>query len=94
LGDVIRGIEAAEATGAAVFHAGTVRRPDGTLVTSGGRVLGVTASGPTLETAIGAAYEAVSNIHFDGMHYRHDIGARGLKRWEAAGMRGSQSTNA
>jgi phosphoribosylamine---glycine ligase len=51
-------------------------------VTSGGRVLGVTASGSTLDLAISKTYEQVRNIHFDGMHYRKDIGKKGLKRWD------------
>lgn len=78
-GDEITGISAAESTGACVFHAGT-KTIGGRLVTNGGRVLGVTASGNTLHTAIDGAYAAVSRIHFDGMHYRRDIGAKGLKR--------------
>jgi phosphoribosylamine--glycine ligase len=81
LGDVIHGVEAAERTGATIFHAGAAKKSDGTLVTSGGRVLGVTASGPTLEAAIDSAYRAASSIHFEGMHYRRDIGAKGLRRW-------------
>ena len=80
-GDAISGIEAAEATGATVFHAGT-KLTDGALVTSGGRVLGVTHSGPTLQQAIDNVYAAVDRIHFDGMQLRRDIGAKGLKRWE------------
>ncbi|HSW48939.1 MAG TPA: phosphoribosylamine--glycine ligase, partial [Bryobacteraceae bacterium] len=79
-GDVISGIEEAEATGAAVFHAGTKLTPEG-LVTSGGRVLGVTASGPDLPTAIERSYQAVGKIQFRGMHYRRDIGRKGLTRW-------------
>ncbi len=79
-GDVITGIAAAEATGASVFHAGTAMRK-GQLVTNGGRVLGVTHSGPTLQAAIDNAYAACAHIHFDGMQIRHDIGAKGLKRW-------------
>jgi len=55
----------------------------GRLETAGGRVLGVTASGGDLESAITAAYEAVSHIHFDGMHYRRDIGQKGLRRMRA-----------
>ena len=43
-------------------------------------MLGVTASGPDLASAIANAYAAVEKIHFDGMHYRHDIGSKGLKR--------------
>ncbi len=65
---------------AQVFHAGTKLGPRG-LETSGGRVLGVTASGADLALAIGNTYEAVKSIHFDGMHYRRDIGKKGLKRW-------------
>jgi len=72
----IRGIDAAEArTGVHVFHAGTARR-DGTLVTAGGRVLGVTAVAETLEAAIDAAYGGVLEISFERMHYRRDIGRR------------------
>ena len=63
-----------------MFHAGTGIGPRG-LETSGGRVLGVTASGPDLAAAIANAYAGVGKIHFDGMHYRHDIGSKGLKRW-------------
>jgi phosphoribosylamine---glycine ligase len=79
-GDVITGIGEAEATGATVFHAGTKKDGDH-LVTNGGRVLGVTAGGPTLQAAIQNAYAAVEKIHFDGMQYRKDIGQKGLKRW-------------
>src|SRR5579883_2155432 len=76
-GDAITGIETC---GAQVFHAGTKRTERG-LETSGGRVLGVTASGSDLPGAIANAYAAVGKIHFDGMHYRRDIGRKGLKRW-------------
>jgi phosphoribosylamine-glycine ligase len=69
----------AEAKGATVFHAGT-RTLHGRLETSGGRVLGVTASGADLKAAIAAAYEGVRHIEFDGMHYRRDIASKGLKR--------------
>lgn len=79
-GDLITGIEAAEAAGAVVFHAGTKSSPEG-LVTSGGRVLGVTHSGGTLPEAIRNVYEAVKLIRFDGMQLRHDIGRKGLARW-------------
>ena len=51
------------------------------LKTVGGRVLGVTAAGETLLAAIHAAYGGVSEIHFQGMHFRKDIGQKGLKRW-------------
>ncbi|MBV8810965.1 MAG: phosphoribosylamine--glycine ligase [Acidobacteriaceae bacterium] len=79
-GDPITGIEEAEAAGATIFQAGT-KRVDGRLVTSGGRVLGVTAAGDTLPSAIAHAYDAVQNIHFEGMHYRTDIGQKGVRRW-------------
>jgi phosphoribosylamine--glycine ligase len=65
---------------AEVFHAGTKIGERG-LETSGGRVLGVTASGPDLAAAVRNAYEGVGKIHFDGMHYRRDIAEKGLKRW-------------
>jgi phosphoribosylamine--glycine ligase len=58
----------------AVFHAGTRRGADGRLVTAGGRVLGVTATGNTLEEARLKAYANVERIHFEGAHYRRDIG--------------------
>jgi phosphoribosylamine---glycine ligase len=77
-GRLITGIEAAEATGAAVFHAGTRQSPAG-LETAGGRVLGVTASGANLKEAIAGAYRAAEQIRFQGMHYRKDIGAKGLR---------------
>jgi phosphoribosylamine--glycine ligase len=69
-----------EQSAAQVFHAGTRMGPKG-LETSGGRVLGVTASGRDLAAAIRTAYAGVEKIHFDGMHYRRDIGSKGLKRW-------------
>jgi len=80
VGKRISGIEEAEKTeGVKVFHAGTTRR-DGEFYTSGGRVLGVTARGASLQTAVERAYEAVGKIHFDGAHYRKDIAARALKK--------------
>jgi phosphoribosylamine--glycine ligase len=60
-----------------IFHSGTARHGD-TILTDGGRVLGVTAVGEDLAEASLAAYEAVNKIHFEGMHYRRDIGAKGL----------------
>jgi phosphoribosylamine--glycine ligase/phosphoribosylformylglycinamidine cyclo-ligase len=62
-----------------VFHAGTKRDADH-LVNAGGRVLGVTCWDSDLRKAINRAYEAVSHISFDGMHFRHDIGQKALKR--------------
>jgi phosphoribosylamine---glycine ligase len=82
-GDLISGIEQAEAQGATVFHAGTRATSRG-VETSGGRVLGVTASAATLDAAIARAYAGVGQIHFDGMHFRTDIGGKGLKRWPRA----------
>lgn len=82
-GKQIHGIADAEATGAAVFHAGTRQGPAG-LETAGGRVLGVTASGTDLATAIDNTYAAARFVHFDGMHYRTDIGRKGLKRYNLA----------
>jgi phosphoribosylamine--glycine ligase len=77
-GDVIHGVAEAEATGAVVFQAGT-RVGQGGVETSGGRVLGVTTRGVDLRAAIGNAYASVMKIHFHGMHYRTDIGAKGLQ---------------
>jgi len=77
-GDAITGLD--QIRDATVFHAGT-RIDNDVLVTSGGRVLGVTASGATLEAAIDNTYAELRKVHFDGMHYRTDIGRKGLKRW-------------
>jgi len=76
----ITGIEQAEALGATVFHAGT-KLGAGSLLTAGGRVLGVTASGDDLASAIQQTYQAVGKIRFDGVQYRRDIGQKGLRRW-------------
>jgi phosphoribosylamine--glycine ligase len=81
-GDAIGGIDEAEALGATVFQAGTRMGGQG-LETAGGRVLGVTASGPSLAGAIENDYRAVAKVHFEGMHFRRDIGQKGLKRWAA-----------
>ncbi len=69
----IDGLDEAEQT-AVVFHAGTKRDEDGTIRTSGGRVLGVTAVGETLDAAIDGAYAAAGHISFQDMHFRADIG--------------------
>ena len=71
-----------------MFQAGT-KLNGNTLRTAGGRVLGVTASGTTLQTAIENVYAAVREIRFDGMQYRKDIGAKGLKRWSRIGTVGT-----
>ena len=77
-GDAINGLD--HLANATVFHAGT-KVVNNVLTTSSGRVLGVTTRGATLQAAIGNTYAAVADIHFDGMHYRKDIGQKGLKRW-------------
>lgn len=64
--------------GATVYHAGTARGADGALVTSGGRVLGVTAVADDLPGALAAAYKAADRIAFDGLYRRSDIGQRAL----------------
>jgi phosphoribosylamine--glycine ligase len=61
-----------------VFHAGTATGPGGSVVTAGGRVLGVTGIGDTFAAARDRAYAGVRRIRFDGMHYRSDIGARAM----------------
>ncbi len=78
-GKPIAGLEMAlEDRRVAIFHSGT-RLSGSRLVTDGGRVLGVTAVAGDLQSAVMSAYEAVNKIHFDGVHFRHDIGAKGLK---------------
>ena len=77
-GDAIAGIPAATED-MHVFHAATTRRADGALVTSGGRVLTVTALGDPLRAAQQRAYAALEPIRFDGMQFRRDIGHRALK---------------
>jgi phosphoribosylamine--glycine ligase len=79
-GKAIGGIAEAESLGTVVFHAGTRAGAHG-LETAGGRVLGVTASGDNLAAAIGGAYQGVEAIHFDGAHFRRDIGRKGLERY-------------
>jgi phosphoribosylamine--glycine ligase len=77
-GKVIHGLDAAEALpGINVFHSGTAKR-DSDIVTAGGRVLTVVASGGDYRNAIDRAYEAAGKIQFEGMHYRKDIGAKAL----------------
>jgi phosphoribosylamine--glycine ligase len=78
-GQVIRGIERAEAhSGVVVFHAGT-REERGQVVTAGGRVLTVVARGADYPQAMERAYAAAAEIHFDGMQYRHDIGRKAVQ---------------
>ena len=71
--------EAGQVPGVEVFHSGT-KQVGGEVVTSGGRVLGVTANGVSLEQALDRAYEAMGQIQFDGMYFRRDIGHRAGKK--------------
>ena len=81
---VIRGLTSIpQMSGVKVLHAGTQLQGD-VLVTSGGRVLGVTAFAPSLETALSEVYAGAAKIHFDGMHYRTDIGG-GVGKAHSAG---------
>ena len=73
----ISGLDEAGKT-AHVYHAGTKLDADGTVLTGGGRVLGVTAAGDTLEEAIAQAYQAAEKISFTDLHMRRDIGQRAL----------------
>jgi phosphoribosylamine--glycine ligase len=77
-GKPINGLDAANALpNTKVFHAGTARAGD-SIVTSGGRVLGVTAWAKDLKSAQTAAYAAVDKIQFEGAHFRRDIATKGL----------------
>jgi len=79
-GKAITGIADAEAMpNVFVYHAGTKMLDDGSFVTAGGRVLGVTAVGPTIADAVKRAYEAANKITFEGMHMRTDIAHRALE---------------
>ena len=78
-GKEIKGLaEAGQIPNVKVLHAGTRRQGDA-IVTSGGRVLGVTATGDSLAMALQKSYQAAGKIHFDGMHYRKDIGRHPLQ---------------
>jgi phosphoribosylamine--glycine ligase len=72
-----------------VFHAGTKQKDDQTVV-GGGRVLGVTGMGEKLSQSIRRAYEAVSQVHFEGMHFRRDIGLAALKGRTSQGKEGKE----
>ena len=77
-GKVISGLdEKGQCEGAAVYHAGT-KLENGEFRTAGGRVLGITASGSSLKSALTAAYAAAEKVSFEGVHYRKDIGKRAL----------------
>jgi phosphoribosylamine--glycine ligase len=79
-GKLISGLDqAGEIPGVTVFHAGTARR-EGQYVTSGGRVLGVTACATELASAIDRAYRAVQTITWEGVHFRTDIGRKALRQ--------------
>ncbi len=79
-GKVITGLkEAEELADVVVFHAGTALK-NGAVVTSGGRVLGVTALGTNIAAAKARAYETVDRIHFDGAYWRHDIADKAIAR--------------
>ncbi len=82
-GQVIQGLEKLKGLPDVIaFHAATARR-GGQLVTVGGRVLGITALGANLAAAVRRAYEAVSEVTFEGAHYRKDIGQRALARLQS-----------
>jgi phosphoribosylamine--glycine ligase len=72
VGDQISGLE--KVARAVIFHAGTNRNEEGEIVTAGGRVLGVTATGKNLDEALTKSYQAVENINWKGMQFRRDIG--------------------
>ena len=71
--EVVAGMKDGQAEGAVVYHAGTLCEQN-SFYTNGGRVLGVTALGDSLEEALSQAYAAVQTIRFEGAHYRTDIG--------------------
>jgi phosphoribosylamine--glycine ligase len=76
----IAGLDAAaKVDGVVVFHSGS-SQGEGQILTGGGRVLGVTAAAPSLEKALARAYQAMAEIHFEGIYYRRDIGHRALRR--------------
>jgi phosphoribosylamine--glycine ligase len=84
IGKVVHGLDSLKDwSDVVVYHAATKRADDGQVKTVGGRVLGVTALGANLESAIARAYEAVAKVSFDGMFCRKDIGHRALARLHA-----------
>ena len=75
IGDVINGLDKVKSNeDVNIFHAGTSKNAENKFITAGGRVLGVTATGENLENALEKAYRAVSEISWDGMQFRRDIG--------------------
>lgn len=84
-GKVISGLdEAGEMSQTMIFHAGT-KKNDSDVLTAGGRVLGVTALGSSIQEAIDRAYKRIASINFEGMHYRRDIGRKALKHLSLSG---------
>jgi phosphoribosylamine--glycine ligase len=86
-GDRIEGLDRALPAGAFVRHAGTAFGPDGSVVTSGGRVLAVGAKAPSLAEAARIAYGVADGIRWPGEHHRRDIGRRALERGASNGVR-------
>jgi phosphoribosylamine--glycine ligase len=84
-GDVIHGLDALPDRVWA-FHSGTSKGPDGLTTTNGGRVLAVTGLGGSLREAVETVYEGVGRVHFEGAHYRKDIGSRGMRGAMAEGI--------
>lgn len=76
---------AARREDAVVFHAATARCANGEWLTVGGRVMSVTATGPTLDLALSRCYQAAGDIHWDGLHYRRDIGRTPPRQTSAIG---------
>ena len=86
----ISGLEkAAQREGVTVFHAGTKKTEENTIVTSGGRVLTITAVAPTFRAALATAYAAVDEVTFEGVQFRHDIGGRAVKAGVRVAVLGS-----
>ena len=85
-GTVIEGLDrAAQHENVGIFHAATSRGSNAEWLTAGGRVLGLTATGETLDAALSRCYAAVDDIHWDGMHYRRDIGRTAAPNAAAGG---------
>jgi phosphoribosylamine--glycine ligase len=83
-GAAIEGLDlAGQRDSAVVFHAATARGANGEWLTAGGRVMSVTATGQTLELALSRCYQAVGDIHWDGIHYRRDIGQTAKRQTSA-----------